>query len=138
MTVSDVLRPDGPAYDAFLQAEVGEDSTGSTVTVLSALARLGLEPWTEAKELARLSRNSAQVRLKAHLGAMNYIPTLEQASGSVATRLVGLLPTRAPKGPSKLPLAVNFDASPIPIRWALIALILGVVLARFIYLAQAG
>ncbi len=34
MSVSDVLRPDGSDYDPFLLAEVGEDKTGATVTVL--------------------------------------------------------------------------------------------------------
>ncbi|WP_299746782.1 hypothetical protein [uncultured Tateyamaria sp.] len=38
MSAPDVLRPDGSDYDAFLQAEVGEDRTGAAVTVLSALA----------------------------------------------------------------------------------------------------
>ena len=49
-----LLHPDGSDFDAFLQAELGEDRNGVAVTVLSALARVGLEPWTEAKELARL------------------------------------------------------------------------------------
>lgn len=138
MTISDVLRPDGPDYDAFLYAEVGQDATGATVSVLSALARLGLEPWTEAQALARLKRPEAQARLKAHLAEIRDIPMLARASNSVAIRLVALLPTRAPSSASKLPDAMWSIASPIPLRWVLIALVCGLVLARFVFLAQGG
>lgn len=138
MSISDVLRPDGPDYDAFLHAKVGDDASGAAVTVLSALARLGLEPWTEAQELARLNRQAAQVRLKAHLSAISDIPALDRASGSVATRLVALLPTRASQGAPKLPDALRYNGPLIPVRWVLVALVCGLVLARFVYLAQGG
>jgi len=45
MPTVDVLHPDGNDFDPFLFASVGEDRNGANVTVISALARLGLDPW---------------------------------------------------------------------------------------------
>ncbi len=46
MTMADpnVLNPHPPEFERFLHASVGEDRNGYFVTVLSALARLGLDP----------------------------------------------------------------------------------------------
>lgn len=138
MSVSDILHPDGSNYDPFLQAEVGEDRTGATVTVLSALARLGLEPWTEARELALLGRDAAQKRLKAHLSAISDIPALGLASGSVATKLVSLLPDRASVRVSKSPDTPTDKRPQIRIAWVIMALIGLLILVRFYFLAQSG
>ena len=138
MSVSDVLHPDGSDYDPFLLAEVGEDRTGAAVTVLSALARLGLEPWTEARELTLLSRDAAQVRLKAHLAAISDIPALGLASGSVATKLVLLLPGRSPHRVSQLPETFSQSSLRPPVAWMLVALIGVLVLAWVYSLANGG
>ncbi|MQQ07752.1 hypothetical protein GFB49_04740 [Epibacterium sp. SM1979] len=135
MSASDVLHPDGSDYDAFLYAKVGEDRTGAAVTVLSALARLDLEPWTEARELARLAREDAQIRLTNHLEAITDIPALALASEGRAARLVLLLPKRASfRGSNSL------EAGPhtFPKRsmyWTAMALAGVVVLAWILYLA---
>ncbi|TLP55498.1 hypothetical protein FEE96_22540 [Parasedimentitalea maritima] len=96
MSASDALHPDGSDYDAFLFAELVEDRTGAAVTVLSALARLDLEPWTEARALSRLGREDAQVRLTTHFKGITGTPTLALASEGRAAKLVSLLPKRAP------------------------------------------
>ena len=138
MSASDVLHPDGSDYDAFLFAELGEDRTGAAVTVLSALARLDLEPWTEARELAHLVREDAQVRLTKHFESITDIPALALASEGRAAKLVSLLPKRAPLRVSK-PLEAGSNNSPeISISWTTMALIGVVVLAWFYYLAQTG
>lgn len=138
MSASDVLHPDGSDYDAFLFANLGEDRTGATVTVLSALARLDLEPWTEARELARLAREDAQVRLTTHFEAIADIPVLALASESRAAKMVSLLPKRAPLRVSK-PLEAGTNNFPrISISWTAMALVGVVVLAWILYLAQTG
>lgn len=138
MSASDVLHPDGSDYDAFLFANLGEDRTGATVTVLSALARLDLEPWTEARELARLAREDAQVRLTTHFEAIADIPVLALASESRAAKMVSLLPKRAPLRVSK-PLEAGTNNFPrISISWTAMALVGIVVLAWILYLAQTG
>ncbi|CUH76720.1 hypothetical protein TRM7557_01025 [Tritonibacter multivorans] len=138
MSASDVLHPDGSDYDAFLFAEVGEDRNGAAVTVLSALARLDLEPWTEARELARLAREDAQVRLTKHFEAVTDIPALALASEDRAAKLVLLLPKRAPL---RIPqsLETGADRFPnFPISWTTAALVGAVVMAWIFYLAQIG
>lgn len=138
MSASDVLHPDGSDYDAFLFAELGEDRTGAAVTVLSALARLDLEPWTEARELSSLGREGAQVRLTTHFEAITDIPALALASEGRAAKLVSLLPLRAPlRVPKSLEAGIN-NFPKISISWTTIALIGAVVLTWFFYLAQTG
>lgn len=136
MSTSDVLHPDGSDYDAFLFAELGEDRTGAAVTILSALARLDLDPWTEARELARLDQNDAQVRLTRHFEAITHIPA--PAFESRAAKLVSLLPKRAPlRGPKSLEAGPN-NFPKLSISWTAMALIGVVVLTWFFYLAQTG
>ncbi|WP_299961057.1 hypothetical protein [uncultured Roseobacter sp.] len=138
MSASDVLHPDGSDYDAFLFAELGEDRTGAAVTVLSALARLDLEPWTEARELARLGREDAQVRLTTHFEAITDIPALALASEGRAAKLVSLLPKRAPLRVSKSLEAGTSNFPILSMSWTTMALIGVVVLTWFFYLAQTG
>ena len=91
-------------FDEFLYAPIGADASGNPVTLLSALARLDMDPWEEAANLARLSIEAATQRLASLLTALPNGPASGE-SESVATRLVGLL-QRAPaaKGdPPELP-----------------------------------
>jgi len=76
--------------DRFLFAEVGEDRNGNIVTVLSTLARIGLDPRKEAADLAVMSRKKAQIRLASLLTDFNDVPSLD--SDAAATRLIKLLP----------------------------------------------
>jgi hypothetical protein len=46
-------------YNAFLFAAVGEEKTGVSLTVLTALTRLGFDPWREAARLSDLPRETA-------------------------------------------------------------------------------
>jgi hypothetical protein len=43
-------------YNAFLFAAVGEEKAGLPLTVLTALTRLGFDPWREAARLSDLPR----------------------------------------------------------------------------------
>ena len=52
-------------FDDFLFAPIGEERNGMLLSVLSALARLDVDPWQEAADLARLPRDSATQRLTA-------------------------------------------------------------------------
>ena len=49
----------GHAYDAFLFESLGVEDNGMDLSVLSALARAGVDPWAEAKRLAGLPRQAA-------------------------------------------------------------------------------
>lgn len=78
------------AYGAFLFAVIGNDDKGP-LSVISALARLDIEPWDEATMLAQLPRHTAARRLALLL---DRVPTDIAACKDPQTsiRLVALLP----------------------------------------------
>lgn len=94
MPASDILQPRNPEFDHFLQASVGEDRNGNTVTVLSTLARLDLEPWEEADALSALKQEAAVSRLEKLLLRFRDVPALRQKHGQTARKLTLLLPKR--------------------------------------------
>jgi len=59
-----------PEFDAFLSAPVGEDANGVGLSVMSALARIGLDPWSEAARLSDLPRDAAVEALALTLGKL--------------------------------------------------------------------
>ena len=63
MTLPRAYPPMLPEFDRFLFASVGEEVDGVPLSVLSALARLDLDPWDEAARLARLTREAAADQL---------------------------------------------------------------------------
>ena len=77
----------------FLFAEVGVEPGGMPLTVLSALARLGLDPWDEAGRLSNLRDPDAIGELARSLAAVPGAPLPDPAG--CARRLVALLPGRA-------------------------------------------
>ena len=89
MVVQRLLRPD---LDKFLFAAVGEEIDGIPLSTISALIRLGLDPWQEAGRLSSVPRREA-VEQVARLIAE--IPGIFRPLGEareIADRLVGLLP----------------------------------------------
>ena len=94
MARADVLHPDGSDFHQFLYAFVGADRNGFMVTVLSTLARLGLDPWKEASELADLSEEAAGARLGVLLAESRDVPALSGENESITRTLIELLPTR--------------------------------------------
>ncbi len=58
-----------PQFDDFLFARIDEDGEATPLSVLSVLARLGVDPWEEAAKLAQLPRISAAERLAAFIAA---------------------------------------------------------------------
>ena len=84
-----------PAYGPFLGAAVGEDGTGADVSVLSMLARLDVDPWTEATDLSHMQERPARQRLEDLLTLFTDVPTLVSDQGRVASMLLALLPRRA-------------------------------------------
>ena len=95
MPTMDEMRQGGTPFDPFLYATVGEDRNGNTVTVLSTLARLGLEPWDAASDLASLTRDEARSRLGGLLARFRDVPALGQDHAAITQRLIDLLPRTA-------------------------------------------
>jgi hypothetical protein len=80
-----------------------------TLSVLSVLARLGMDPWQEAARLAQMPRTAAVEGLARIIAAMpSGLWSLPDAT-AIAARLVALLPSRGV--PSVAPLARSALAS---------------------------
>jgi hypothetical protein len=93
------LRPD---LDKFLFAEVGDETEGMPLSVLSALTRLGLDPWEEADRLSSLRNREAVEQLARLIAELpgNSRPLAE--TRGIASGVVPMLPKH------------NFSATPPP------------------------
>jgi hypothetical protein len=75
----------------FLFASVGDQQNGMPLSVISALTRLGVDPWEEAARLAALPKVLAAEALAivhrstAAIGQRGYRPATGRASASVRT-----------------------------------------------------
>ncbi len=79
-------------FDRFLHATLGRERNGMDLSVLSVLARVGHDPWSEAARLAELPRVAAADSLAATIACL---PGGSQACAharAVALCLVPLLP----------------------------------------------
>jgi hypothetical protein len=101
----------GAQFDRFLHEPIGEDGNGLALTVLSALARLNIDPWEEAAALSRLPGVAAARKLTLLLARLPGRSGAGADSGSLAPRLVSLLPGR-------VPLEVPADAAVATVRAA--------------------
>jgi len=81
-------------FNEFLFAFVGEESGGQQLTVLSALARLGLDPWGEAARLSELPKEAATHALAATIGTLPGRDWKVSDRRAIAVRLVNCLPRR--------------------------------------------
>jgi hypothetical protein len=89
-------------FNVFLFARIGADRNGTPLSVLSALARLNIDPWQEAAELARLPREAATQRLASSIEALADGPSAHPEHETLAARLIALLPRYASsQGPSR-------------------------------------
>lgn len=89
-----VARPSvDRAFDGFLQASIDEDRKERLLSVMSALARLDLDPWKEAAELAALPTHAAIERLAGLIASLPDVSAVPRDSAGIAARLVAKLPS---------------------------------------------
>src|SRR5471030_962988 len=92
-TTKSVAEMTHSAFDAFLFAPIGDDrKDGMMLSVLSALARQGVDPWQEAARLAVLPGKTATQRLASMIAALPETPSAHPDPGMIAARLIALLP----------------------------------------------
>jgi hypothetical protein len=86
--------------NAFLYADVGTEQNDMTLHVMSVLARLGMDPWTEAERLANLPIEEAVGWLTGAVSAaLRGTASMSKPDvESVARRLISLLPNRIAGG----------------------------------------
>lgn len=82
----------GAEFNEFLFTPIGEDRNGMLVSVLSALARLDVDPWQEAAKLAQLPGEAAAQRLSSLIGSLSDRDTSYLDPPKIAARLITLLP----------------------------------------------
>ena len=85
-------------FDPFLYAAVRDDPDAAPLTVLSVLARLGIDPWEEAARLAQLPGEAAARALAGLISALPRGSATPPDSRTIAARLVTLLPPRSERG----------------------------------------
>jgi len=94
-----VATPDATALqrsdlNQFLFADIGTEANGTTLSVLSVLARRGSDPWTEASRLAGLPKADAAESLAGMIAGMPKSLWALPEAIVIAVRLIGLLPSR--------------------------------------------
>ena len=124
-------------FNDFLFACVGEEECGGQLTVLSALARLGLDPWGEAASLSKLTREAATSALAAKLAALPEGHWKESDIRTIATRLVRCLPKHvsSPAKSARTGDTGRRDSQPDIqkyVLWAVIAAMACMALWRFV------
>jgi hypothetical protein len=102
-------------FDEFLLAPIGENASGMPLTMLSALARLDVDPWEEAASLARLPVEVATQKLVNLLAAVPDWRVPQGDAAAIAALLVDLL-HRSPALKARAPDAPPRDAVVAPSR----------------------
>jgi hypothetical protein len=102
MPVSEVFALQSSGCNPFLFASVGTEHNGMTLTPVSIFARLGEDPWREARRLAGLPKSAAVDSLARTIVSM---PTSRWAlpdATMIASRLIALLPAPGSAKPTAL------------------------------------
>ena len=94
----------GPEFDKFLGASIGASQNGTTVSILSALARSDVDPWQEAAALARMPKEGAAIRLAKLIAGLSRDSLEVTPDKAFVGDLIGLLP-RVASFPMALPEA---------------------------------
>ncbi len=123
------------SLERFVYADVTPEANGMSLSVLSALARRGLDPWQEARRLAELPAPVAVDRLAQTLAALPLVRVSLDDTKAIAGRLVALLPPApdmAPAGTHAADVVRSMAAAP---RWMMLgmaaALMMGLIMPLF-------
>ena len=106
-------------FNEFLWASTGIDENGAPLSVLSVLARRGLDPWQEAARLTRLPVELAVAALADQISPPE-AGTANPDRLAVAGRLVALLRRRGATAPAPGPIAER----PLTRRMAVVLLVI--------------
>jgi len=79
-------------FNAFLFAPIGEEGNGMMLSVISALARLEIDPWEEAARLAALPKEIATTALNRLIDRLPRGLWVRSDVPEIAARLIELLP----------------------------------------------
>jgi hypothetical protein len=97
-------------FDGFLFAPIGAERNGMSLSVISALTRLNIDPWGEAARLAELSKEKA---IDALAPIIARVPAGEWTAvdvPAIARRLVDALPRHEVIAPSVARVPISGEA----------------------------
>ena len=97
-------------YNDFLFAPICDEPGGTRLSVLSALARMNVDPWEEAARLATLSTPNAQKTLVSTLKLFADKRQRAAETEILAARLVALLPRKDEATAAKAAITVEGHA----------------------------
>ena len=124
--VSDYKTNDS-IYEEFLYTEIGEQENGMPVSMVSALTRLGLDPWDEARRLASLPATGAVTAIGELIKRTSVFTAQASALPSLTGRLAALLARPAPVAAR----VVSLPGVPpwlLEGRWLAVLLVVGVLI----------
>lgn len=102
------------SFDEFLFADIGEQPNGLPLTILTLLARGGLDPWAEAERLSRMARPAAVSCMIAEINRAPAGYCRRGDVGELAKSLVARLPKPAPSAPMDVWMAGSgFEGVPM-------------------------
>jgi len=117
MTLHASFLPLRPDFDKFLFATVGDEVDGMPLSVVSALARLGLDPWEEAGRLSSLGNREAVEQLARLIAEL---PDGSRQQGAearkIASGLIGLLPAGEARSGSPIQIRPRFRRLKLPLK----------------------
>jgi hypothetical protein len=134
MALRPLYRPLRPDLDDFLFAPVGEERDGIPLSVISALTRLGLDPWDEATRLSSLERREAVDQLSSMIARLPGTLRSSEAP-EIAVGLVELLPTSSTCEPAELRRSGRRKSAPLTTFWLICFLL---VAAALVIMAANG
>jgi hypothetical protein len=128
------------SLERFVYADVAHEPNGMSLSVLSALARRGLDPWQEARRLAELPAPAAVDRLARTLVGLPLMRSSLDDATAIARRLVTLLPPASGvASPSFNPSNIANSVAAAP-RWMMLgmaAALIGGLMMPFIQKREA-
>jgi hypothetical protein len=108
----------------FLFAAVGDEANGMPLNVVSALTRLGVDPWDEAARLSTLPKAVAIATLAPMIARLPICRPPRSDDWEISHRLVELLPARGQAAQPNLEREAAKDRQRLRLAMVLAALIL--------------
>jgi len=108
----------------FLFAAVGDEANGMPLNVVSALTRLGVDPWDEAARLSTLPKAVAIATLAPMIARLPICRPPRSDDWEISHRLVELLPARGQAARPNLEREAAKDRQRLRLAMVLAALIL--------------
>jgi hypothetical protein len=140
MPDTDVFRLRKSNLNTFLFADVGTESNGMPLSVVSMLGRLGGDPWATASRLAGQPRDAAVLELAEIITGTARAERSNDEIMAIATRLASLLPGTGSTSSRAARAASPGMPSSAPGRWSggALAMVLLVLAAAVLLLRVAG